>query len=431
MSHFQPPGSPAQSGPPVVPSLSQQQTQSRRERRAAGRQRTQRPVVLPGQPGQPVQPGQPGQPGLPQRQAQQVGAQRATSVRLAQALAGARAWARPATTGARLAAFAIDLVAVLLVGALVWFGSHSLVLAVLAVLETAVVLAFLEARTGATLGNLALRIRTVRDDAPYSPGVGRGFVRALVLGGGTLVALIGGFVVVATSAADPMRMGRSWADRAGRSLVVRVPTNAEREAWAQGAEAWAANALAAPASAAPASAAQTSAAPLAERAPQAPQTNHAPPPPRHAPEPVSSLPAGVVSVDAPVAAPPPVQQVVVGEQLLLTLDTGQRAQFPIPLALNLGRKPDPSDPADQLWIVQDPDSSVSKTHLRIESRGDSVWLTDLGSTNGSALLDETGAASPLAPGVRVRLEEGSRVKIGDRSFTVATVVGEIQRDGRA
>lgn len=423
MSHFQPPGSPAQSGPPVVPSLSQQQTQSRRERRAAGRQRTQRPVVQPGQPGQPVQPGQ---PGLPQRQAQQVGAQRATSARLAQALAGARAWARPATTGARLAAFAVDLVAVLFVGALVWFGSHSLVLAVLAVLETAVVLAFLEARTGATLGNLALRIRTVRDDAPYSPGVGRGFVRALVLGGGTLVALIGGFVVVATSAADPMRMGRSWADRAGRSLVVRVPTNAEREAWAQGAEAWAANALAAPESAT-----QTSPAPQVERAPQAPQLSHAPEPPRHAPESVSSLPAGVVPVDAPVAAPPPVQQVVVGEQLLLTLDTGQRAQFPVPLALNLGRKPDPSDPADQLWIVHDPDSSVSKTHLRIESRGDSVWLTDLGSTNGSALLDETGEASPLPQGVRVRLEGGTRVKIGDRSFTVATVVGETPRDGRA
>lgn len=404
MSHFQPPGPPAPSGPPAKPALSSQQTQSRRERRVAGRQRTQRPVV---------------QPGAEQR-ARSGAEQRAVSTRLAQALAGARAWARPASTGARVGAFAVDLAAVLLIGAVVWFGTASLVLAGLAVVEAAVLLGFLEARTGATLGNLAFRIRTVRDDAPYSPGVGRGAVRSLVIGVGTLVAVVGGFIVAATSAADPMRMGRSWADRAGRTLVVRVPTNAEREAWAQGAEAWAANALAAP---------ETVAAQSVHQHQQQPQQQPAVPAlqSQPAPEAVSSLPAGVVAIDAPVAAPPPVQQVVVGEQLLLTMDTGQRLQLPLPLALNLGRKPDPSEASDQLWVVEDPDNSVSKTHLRVESRGDSVWLTDLGSTNGSSMLDETGAASPLAPGVRVRLEDGSRVKVGDRSFTVATVVGELSR----
>lgn len=413
MSHFQPQGPPNHAGPPSVPSLRPQQTQSqtpsqtqsRRDRRAASRQRTQRPVLRPG-----------AAPNGAAPHANPAAQQRGVSTRLAQALAGARAWARPATTGARLGAFAIDLVAVLLVGVAVWFGSRSLWLTGIAVLEAAAVLAFVEARTGATLGNLALRIRTVRDDAPYSPGVARGAVRSLVLGSGTLVAVIGGFIVVATSAADPMRMGRSWADRAGRTLVVRVPTRAEREAWAQGAEAWAANALVAPES----SPAQAS----PQQAPVSPQPSPAAVP---AAAPENQLPSGVVSVDAPIAAPPPVQQVVVGEQLLLTLDTGQRVQLPIPLALNLGRKPDPTEASDQLWVVEDPDSSVSKTHLRIECRGESVWLTDLGSTNGSAMLDETGTASPLAPGVRVRLEDGSRVKVGDRSFTVATVVGEMPR----
>lgn len=42
-------------------------------------------------------------------------------------------------------------------------------------------------------------------------------------------------------------------------------------------------------------------------------------------------------------------------------------------------------------------------------------------------MDATLTASPLAPRVRVRLEDGSRVKVGDRSFTVATVVGEMPR----
>ncbi|MGO3146149.1 MAG: FHA domain-containing protein [Leucobacter sp.] len=339
------------------------------------------------------------------------------SARLSQALAAARAWARPASTGTRLLAFSIDVIFVFVVAGIVWFTTWSALLAVVTGLEVVVILAFLDARAGLTLGNFAMRIRTVRDDSPYSPGIARGFVRSLVIGAGSLVALVGGFLVVATSAFDPMRMGRSWADRAGRTLVVRVPTRAEREAWEEGAEAWAANSrVAQPVRPAvpeptPAPASQQYARPQVQPQSQAPAQH---PQPMH------------VSVDAPVKAAPPVRQVVVGEQVLLTFDTGQRVQLPLPVSLNLGRRPEPSEADDQLCIVTDPDSSVSKTHLRLECRGESVWLTDLGSTNGSAMLDETGESSPLTAGARVRLEDGSRVKLGNRSFTVATVVGEMQ-----
>lgn len=510
MSQNQPPGPPqysrrsrAQHSPqaPQMPHMAQTP------------QMTQPPQApqVPGQPAErwqpqdpqgrrPVQPGQPVNGGRSESRASQP-----VPARLAQALAAARAWAQPASTGTRLIAFAIDLLVVFVIAALVWAATKSLLLGVLAVLEVVVILAFLDARRGITVGNLVMRIRTVRDDSPYSPGIARGFLRSLVLGAGSLVGIVGGFVVVATSSGDPMNMGRSWADRVGRTLVVRVPTRAEREAWEQGAEAWAANALVAPGANTRAAHNTTSGAARSQQAPliapgrmphatQAPQTplahqvpqihqahqapqgaqasqaqasqaqpshlqaetlhdprpNGHPQQPSHVPvesrqlrpvpvpqverdggdtgqtPPNTGLPTGVVSVESPVASPQPVRQVVEGEQLLLTFDTGQRVQLPLPLALNLGRRPEPTEADDQLCIVKDPDSSVSKTHLRLESRGESVWLTDLGSTNGSAVLDDTGEAMPLTAGARVRLEDGYRVKLGNRSFTVATVMGEMQ-----
>lgn len=428
-----------------------------------------------------------------------------TSARLAAALARSRAWARPAGAGARVAAFTTDLLVVLLIAALTWVFTKSLLIGVVVLLEAAVILAVLEARTGVTIGNLLLRMRTVRDDAPFSPGVARGAVRALVQGAGSLVGFVGGIAVAATSAADPMRMGRSVADRAGRTLVVKVPSNAERQAWVQGAEAWAASAQAMGAAQAPAVAHQAGArqqpaqpqrvapsvAPMQHVAPaaqvpqqvqpqqrpqaqpqpqahaqpqpqQRPQVQSPPQPAAQAQQPAVSvaqapagqavppilrapapargpatgtvppaagnahaMPAGVVPVDAPIATPPqPVRHVEVGEQLLLTFDTGQRAQLSIPVAVNLGRKPDRTEQDDQLVVVQDSEGTVSKTHLRLDYRGDSVWLTDLGSTNGSEILDDTGEGSLLAKGYRVRLEDGSRVRIGNRSFTVATVRGQ-------
>lgn len=427
----------------------------------------------------------PVQPQAPHvRPASQPRAVTPASARLATALARSRAWARPAGTGARVAAFSIDLVLVVLIAALVWVFAQSALLGGLAFLEAAVILAVVEARTGITPGNLLLRMRTVRDDAPFSPGVARGAVRALVQGAASLVALVGGIAVAATSAGDPMRMGRSLADRAGRTLVVKVPSNAERQAWAQGAEAWAASAQV--------TGAAQAVVPQRAVAPQAPPTRRPAPPAQHPPVPPivqqqvqaqaqaqaqaqmqaqarqqaqlqqaaaaqagasqqdppilpppapasgpvtgtappaaglgGPMPAGVVPVDAPIAAPPPpVRHVEVGEQLLLTFDTGQRAQLSIPVSVNLGRKPDRTDPDDQLVVVQDSEGTVSKTHLRLDYRGDSVWLTDLGSTNGSEILDDTGEGAELAQGMRVRLEDGSRVRIGNRSFTVATVRGQ-------
>ncbi|QIM19840.1 RDD family protein [Leucobacter coleopterorum] len=257
--------------------------------------------------GSPLAPQAPGVPGSPVHQGNSVNIRGVSnaraSARLAAALARSRAWARPAGTGARLAAFTVDAVCVLGVAAAVALLFRSLVLGVLVLLELGVILTILESRTGITLGNLMLRLRTVRDDAPYSPGVGRGAVRSLVLGAASAVAYIGGWIVVATSAADPMQMGRSLADRAGRTLVVKVPTAAERAEWARGAERWAVNSR------------QVTSQPVSSRQQravraQAPQAQ----PPQPVQTPIASMPPGFVAPQAPLAQQAPrVQSLVPGQ----------------------------------------------------------------------------------------------------------------------
>ncbi|OZB88867.1 MAG: hypothetical protein B7X41_05890, partial [Microbacterium sp. 14-71-5] len=104
--------------------------------------------------------------------------------------------------------------------------------------------------------------------------------------------------------------------------------------------------------------------------------------------------------------------------LLLIFDTGQRVRIELPAAVNLGRRPAPSEPGDLVVAVEDPDSTVSKTHLRLEHSRGRTWATDLGSTNGSGVFADDGRRSELAPGARTLLDDGDRVRIGDRTFTV-------------
>ncbi|WP_312172585.1 FHA domain-containing protein, partial [Microbacterium sp.] len=109
--------------------------------------------------------------------------------------------------------------------------------------------------------------------------------------------------------------------------------------------------------------------------------------------------------------------------LLLIFDTGQRVQLPLPLAANLGRGPVASAHDDRLVIVTDPDSSVSKTHLRIEHSRGRTWVTDFGSTNGSDVRSDDGQTTELVAGERMLLDDADRVRIGNRSFTISLLLG--------
>lgn len=106
--------------------------------------------------------------------------------------------------------------------------------------------------------------------------------------------------------------------------------------------------------------------------------------------------AGAPEHAAPVAPSAPAPARV--DSLRLTFDTGQSQIVAAAGVIHLGRKPEASAGDEQLVTVRDPDGTVSKTHLRIELRGDEIWLTDLGSTNGSEMFDEVDDGTELREG---------------------------------
>jgi hypothetical protein len=112
-----------------------------------------------------------------------------------------------------------------------------------------------------------------------------------------------------------------------------------------------------------------------------------------------------------------------GAELMLIFDTGQREQLPAPIAIVLGRAPEAVEPGDRTIAVRDPEHTVSKSHARLEHSYSGTWITDRGSTNGTSLLDETGGSRRLAPGVRTLVEDGVRVQLGDRVFTISRLLG--------
>jgi hypothetical protein len=369
----------------------------------------------------------------------------------------------PAGVGARLAALTIDVVAVAIVAVVVALVTRSAVLTGLAVVELAVGLLILQARTGLGLGNALLRLRVSRSDSPYSPGIGRAFVRSFLTGAGSLVLGIGAWVVEASAAWDRGQKRRSWADRAAGTVVVAVPRRVRAESGVASA--------AAPAIIAPPLPSGTSF-DLSEQVTVLPGAVPAALGPAHgsafvgSPAAVSDavpLPAVPEAPAAPVLAPPqviashdlrgvagdtghpsdtgtgtgvpgapgpvPVDDaggLVGGEtggELLLIFDTGQREQLPVPVAVNLGRAPAGSEQGDRLVVVRDPEQTVSKTHARLEHSFSGTWITDNGSTNGTELLDETGASRRLAPGARTLVEDGVRVQLGNRVFTISRLLG--------
>lgn len=92
---------------------------------------------------------------------------------------------------------------------------------------------------------------------------------------------------------------------------------------------------------------------------------------------------------------------------------------PIPLTSEvviLGRRPaaDPAFPVAQLVSVRDDARTVSKTHARLELRGEKWLVTDLGSTNGVLLRTIMGEEMEIEPGTE--LDAGERFFLGDEEF---------------
>ena len=340
-----------------------------------------------------------------------------------------------AGAGARVVAFSVDIVLVGVAVGTAFALSLSAAVTVAVLLEILLVLWILDARTGATPGMALLRLRTSRADRPASPGAAASLARAITHGAGFLVAGVGAWVVAASSAFDSARRG--WADRLTHTVVVAVPAR-QRLPQAQMA------ALAAPASphvvplSHPAAGAPTLAPPpiapvsavLAEprivslTPPRSPIDDDSESSARTGPP--ESLGAVPQVSEAPIVGDASGGAIEVDGSVLLVFDTGQRERFAAPVAINLGRKPTASQVGDKLVTVNDPESTVSKTHARLDHSRGTTWITDAGSTNGTEMHLRRGSRyNARATGA------DSSGRRGTRAPRQARLHGECRRGGDA
>lgn len=382
---------------------------------------------------------------------------------------------RPAGVGPRLAALSIDAAVVAAVVAATAVLTASVPLAVLVLAELAVGLWVLQARTGAGPGTALLRLRVSRSGQPFSPGLGRAAVRGLVTAAGAVVFLVGAWAVEASAAWDRSQLRRSWADRAAGTVVVAMahrerpattrmparrvvpapgeqgalpPARAQREAVGAAPPT---GMLAGTGTGYPLALAGNGPAGLTDVVEDAvplrpplpvpvasPDTDSVvPEAPRYrrrtaiaaAPDEAVRADIAPVHAEGPRAGDAPVDAeavgTVAGERLLLIFDTGQREQLPLPVSANLGRNPAASLPTDAILTVRDPDQTVSKTHARLEQTRTGLWLIDNGSRNGTDLIDEAGLVTTIEPGVRTLVDDGVRVRLGNRVFTISRLQDEV------
>lgn len=313
----------------------------------------------------------------------------------------------PAAVGRRLGAYAVDLVAVVVVGGLVWWlTGRQAVYGGLAAGELVVGLVLWEARGGLTLGNAVLGLRTAAAERPFAPGLGRALGRALLLGASNVLAGVGPWVLVATAGADRSGRGQAWHDRAARTVVVDV--RAMRVAADEP------PVVLAPVVSGPPVPPAPPAAPVPP--PVAPPVAAAPPVPPVLPTqpPAPVAPAAAPPVPAPPAAAP-------GRRgYELRLDSGEVVQ----VTGNgvIGRRPraDEGEQLDHVVGVDDPSRSMSRTHAAFGVADGIFWVADRGSANGTFLRDPAGTWHQLEPGTRYPVAPGGVVRLGERSFTVAS-----------
>lgn len=105
-----------------------------------------------------------------------------------------------------------------------------------------------------------------------------------------------------------------------------------------------------------------------------------------------------------------------GRAPVVQLDSGQR--LALDSALILGRNPSaPADAPAEVYQWPDLSRTLSKSHTRLEWDGRVVWVTDLGSTNGTHVRNGS-ASQPLLPFQRTPLPAEVVLELGDRVVTV-------------
>ena len=337
---------------------------------------------------------------------------------------------------------------------LVLYGGIGLAVTALYTLVQAVA----EARSGATLGNRVLGIRSTDADG-YPPGGGAVVLRGLITGAGVLLAAVAAVLVAVFQwfAAAPWILGpllllgaawavlvvvsntwdrnnrlRGWHDAAAKTLVfdIKAGRNPLTSGGIQGPYSFA------PLDLPPVQPVASPVAGAARLQPAAaaaePARTAAPWQPPAAPQPVAGFApveaARSEAVNGRAFSAHPDEDLdrtqVRGDSaapvtvaiLRIRIDDGREVE--VDRAMLIGRNPagHPGEDSVQLVPVADPGRSISKTHLHVQAGSSGIWVTDRNSTNGSAVTTPDGIRTALAPGEPTHVRPGSTVHFGDRSF---------------
>ena len=102
----------------------------------------------------------------------------------------------------------------------------------------------------------------------------------------------------------------------------------------------------------------------------------------------------------------------------VTFDTG--VNYPFGGSIVLGRNPvaPASHPTASPIPVDDPDRTVSKTHVVLTATREGVLVEDLHSTGGTVVVRADGEETPVLPGVPVHARAGDTVRYGQRSVVI-------------
>lgn len=287
-----------------------------------------------------------------------------------------------------------------------------------------------EATAGKTLGNvlLGLRTTTVSGDRP---GWGKTIIRRLLIAVAGIVPILGSVLMVISNQFDANGKKQGWHDKAAGTLVLDI--KAGRDPLTTGG-----------------TGGPGSFAPQQQYAPGRRFVGEPEEVPGKSSGVIDSVP-GAVRTNAPeaqkaarprpAAQPKPEAKIVEVPSSKADADpdadlghTQIRSQSPDALhllfddsrcldlagSILIGRNPSyaDGDVGVHLVAVDDPERTVSKTHLLIQPGVGSVWVTDRDSGNGSCIVDGDGNVRELVPGKPEQAMIGHTVYFGDRYFQV-------------
>jgi hypothetical protein len=115
--------------------------------------------------------------------------------------------------------------------------------------------------------------------------------------------------------------------------------------------------------------------------------------------------------------------------VILTLDNGMAFSLAGPTVI--GRNPAQVEGSSHLLQLPDLTRTVSKSHALLEPQGGMLWVTDLGSMNGTAVAEDGGELEPLTAHVRTVVRLGATIEFGDRLATIGSAARQPAAAGEA